>query len=593
MEDIGAAMWGEGIRAEEILDKNSFSRWLAYRPGITRSETIALAHRCALRVVPFLNRRGNLKAGVHIELLVRALWASAVTRAASMFPSQEIEFAATAACEFYDTISDARIFSSAISAVSHASEAVGSTHYDSHANSAALMAAYTVSSGTDHADEFSREMIVSRLGENIWAALRVDAVAVEAGTSIKQIMQSRIWEPDQLGNLQDPKWWEEEYAQFSSFLQSMRGDGWDIWDEWVDDVFTGGPVFGIRSESIRDTLERNIALGSTDGKFTEVFWKREPRLINADIKAWVEEAREEDRKASETLDDFSSRPASIETDVENGQVVLLHNKPITHLPEAIAQAAARDLANGLRDIADMAEKAQADRRASEFLRDAADRVENASDDQVALFESGRNQKTMQGYAATVLAEWNPLIAARYNALVIQFDETLQKFEAWRGFTQKHVKPSLPVPYESINQQLENFEVEIAQNASFIAPQVKSRLKRLLSLFKERYERWKEFSERNNEINSAVDGQIELLLEDVVVSIGNVIRSSAKLFWEQCGGKFVEGVGKQIPETSEALGRGLVKWGARGAVAWLLNSAFPGALTTLLEQIAVIATKMGW
>ena len=74
----------------------------------------------------------------------------------------------------------------------------------------------------------------------------------------------------------------------------MKASDWDIWSNYFASISQGKPLFGIMDEKLRDELERNIALGSTDGKFNKEFWKREPALINADIKAWVDYARATD-----------------------------------------------------------------------------------------------------------------------------------------------------------------------------------------------------------------------------------------------------------------------------------------------------------
>lgn len=79
----------------------------------------------------------------------------------------------------------------------------------------------------------------------------------------------------------------------------QRSKGIEIWWDWFDAISLGNPAFGIQSDNLRNALERNIALGSTDGKFNEEFWNRDPAAINADIKHWVDEARALDAMESQ------------------------------------------------------------------------------------------------------------------------------------------------------------------------------------------------------------------------------------------------------------------------------------------------------
>jgi hypothetical protein len=81
--------------AAGITDKESFEAWLKARPEATRrQEAVALAHRAAMRVVPFLGWVGKLKVRRQATLLNFALWQNTLSRHAATYPSREIAAAA-------------------------------------------------------------------------------------------------------------------------------------------------------------------------------------------------------------------------------------------------------------------------------------------------------------------------------------------------------------------------------------------------------------------------------------------------------------------------------------------------------------------
>jgi hypothetical protein len=257
------------IRAEDIKDRESFADWLSTRPEPKRGqEAIALAHRAALRSAPFLQRIGRLEQFQHLNVIKWTFAANSISRVAAISPTYDIADAGVAAERALKTF--LREFGGDL--VGETNEAV----YDAMSALRAdiVWVYHGIHSGNDSFGHTS-------------SAISLDASAVERGISIEKLLLTPIWQTI-------PDWWEAEYARSVSLLLSWQADGWDIWDQWYDDCFAGAPVFGIQTKSIRDELERNIALGSTDGKFNENFWPREPKEINADIKRWVEEAQRRD-----------------------------------------------------------------------------------------------------------------------------------------------------------------------------------------------------------------------------------------------------------------------------------------------------------
>ncbi len=260
-----------GITAADIKDQKSFQAWIEARPEAVREETaISLAHRASMRVAPFLSRRGKQDSGLYATVLCHALRANVTSRMKVTFRSAEMDFANGAAARSVAVA--ARSFDTNVAMAAYVASplALGASHF-------ATMATYTFH------DTPSYSM------ESMWSEIQYDASCFENGKSSFETIAKPLWR-------KAPEWWDAEFGYFFSVLTSteMASYGFTCWANWYKAAAFGNPIFGIRSETIRSTLERNIALGSTDGIFDEQFWEQPIHDINTDIKYWVEEAQAAD-----------------------------------------------------------------------------------------------------------------------------------------------------------------------------------------------------------------------------------------------------------------------------------------------------------
>jgi hypothetical protein len=273
------------MQSQNIKDLTSFQDWLDAWPEVSRPKTaVALAHRAAMRALPFIKFDQGTFNFENVFLVV--FGCSFATRVSLTLPNipedlhfflNESLFEATAAIGDANSRSkdqamasaDARMFAyaleellgprfkgGAIVALTHAANAFESTLGDS----------------TVH-----------------WNAVRSDAGILETKMSIQSLLDSRLWFIETAVG-------QVEISLFHHHLQSgqMLGDGWNVWAQWYSCILLGTPIFDIQAPSVRQTLERNIALGSTDGIFNKGFWTREPKLINTDIGNWVNAAQKAD-----------------------------------------------------------------------------------------------------------------------------------------------------------------------------------------------------------------------------------------------------------------------------------------------------------
>lgn len=566
------------MNAQDIRGRESFEAWLEARPRATRrQEAVALAHRAAMRVAPLLRHQGNLSRSQHPKLLKSALWANTIPRIERSLPSRERDAAFAGA--FY-----AAAFAGAFDAAD--AVAVRAAVHAAAADDAAAAAA----EAADAAAAFAGA--TDAIG-GMWEEIRRDASALESEGDVLALMEEPLWPTP-------PNWWQTEHQAFQQFLRGpdLAKYGFEIWIEWYAAAATGKPIFGIRNREIRETLERNIALGSTVGKFNEDFWKREPAPINADITRWVEAGRAQDAVLDKIFNDFDkdeddiseriedkdfiSRAASVETVVRDGKVTLATEDPETDLAPATAEAAAADLVKGLNSLADAAEDAQADRRIVAYLREAANTISQAVHDQQMLFESGRNQKTLQNYSETVSAEWSNFLASQFHALVAQFAQTLNRFEAWREFVANPVHSAEATSPEELAGNVEAVVAAIDGHKAAFADVVLSRLHAITRRFRQAIA-----STQLDSPSHPLSTQVpEALQSDLAVSLSNVLLSYTQNGLMHFGVKIGEGVVGALDKGAMALGYLTVLAAIGGAIIYL-EKKYPDLFGTVKKAIAAL------
>jgi hypothetical protein len=327
---------------------------------------------------------------------------------------------------------------------------------------------------------------------------------------------------------------------------TLKDGGLPIWWEWYEAIAQGRPAFGLNDRKTAEALERAITLGGKDGKFRKEFWEREPGAINADIAAWVAEARAAERvPADQSEIDLSSRPASVQTKTANGKVVLEQEHPDADIARALLAAAVLDLQNALGRLETVARQKNAPDALLLFFGEAALTVVEAHTDQSKLFESGRNLKTLQNYGSTVSAEWDTFGAAQYHALVLQFDEVIKKFPAWRAFEFEPPKAAPHTKPEDVAAVVDEVIAAISNTPDIVDATVVDRLRAL---------KFRLMGVSRPMIDQAGMGgsnhiAIELLMSDAGQSTANVLMSVVKLGLENVapmgnwvGGNLTAGLG---------------------------------------------------
>lgn len=533
-----------------------------------------------MRAMPFLHFRGKMSAQQHVTLIFVSFRCNAISRVAGSLPTRGIETAASFAADDASTSASAS-FSASFSA-SNASNAAASAASAASAAASAVSAASAASASASTAASFSASASSSASG--FWEQLRLEAAKLEAGMPVNVLIASRLWE-------KEPEFWQSEYLLYGRLLgkDEMASQGFGVWREWYDSVYTGKPVFGIRNQELRQTLERNIALGSINGKFNAEFWNRDPAKFNADIKRWVLETQAEDERLSRIEDsdstgsftekDFRSRPASIQTTVRDGKVDLERHDPLTDLPKKTAEAAAADLAKGLRDIAAEAQASQADPRTVDFMRQAAETISQAVNDQEMLFESGRNQKTLEGYSGTVDAEWGGMLAPKYHALIAQFAQTLNHFETWRSFAMQPASLEERATPTEVAANVETVVDALSAHKAAFSEIVLQRLRSLTTRFQLAINR----QQADDPSHSVWPNTAELLQSDLVTSLSNVLLTYAQNGLLHYGVKCAEGVAYALDKAAIGIGV-LAVTAALGGALIFLEKKYPAVYATAKKAI---------
>jgi hypothetical protein len=214
-----------------------------------------------------------------------------------------------------------------------------------------------------------------------------------------------------------------------------RNEDWDVWIDWYERILAGRKPLSEEIELYRVTLD-----GEDD-------WKLPPAEINAKIKAKIREveARKQplDTKAiAEALPDVAPpvpdslrrRPATIDPIVQDGRLVLPVRPAEMSLESSIVVASLRALRETARELAaEIAAERQVDQRPARRLTDVADRIGDAAPTHDTVFLLGHLLEELNGFAATVNAEWPDYLAARYLAVQLNLDRTLRRFPQWRAY----------------------------------------------------------------------------------------------------------------------------------------------------------------
>ena len=227
--------------------------------------------------------------------------AIAVSWVAGTWPTQGAAVAAPAADAAVFAASDAAVFAAAASSSAPASA------------EAAAYAAASASSSVPYAPTaadtaFAASSAPASAPANapanaaaIWAEIKADADALEAGQQTETLMGRPLWTDGA------PEWAEANWAKLKIDLLALDED-WHVWTDWYDDRLRGADH--PNSRTLIEELElKRIQILVED-------WKKGPKHINGMIAAWEAEYRAKPPP---------QRTAIIE--VEYGEDGKLHRRP--------------------------------------------------------------------------------------------------------------------------------------------------------------------------------------------------------------------------------------------------------------------------
>ncbi|MFK7902286.1 MAG: toll/interleukin-1 receptor domain-containing protein, partial [Nitratireductor sp.] len=271
------------IEIDDIDNETKLEAYLSMQPA-RLSKTIAM--RSALRALPFLQSAyssGYEKADELTSATSRALFISWV---ACKYPTHDMKIVANAAA--YAAAEAAEAAAAAAAAAKSAVYAAADAAYASHAaNADAAYAAYAVNA----ANAATRGVI--------WQSVRNDLIIYKNTPSgkdgIKELLNELLWVSGTPKNI--VKIWHE----LKSDLLKQNAD-WEVWLGWYEHILMSE---GLQKGGI--ALLGEAALVDLAQKPNE-FWEREPKEVNADIKAMLPEPIQSDEaiNADEQYDFFLS-----------------------------------------------------------------------------------------------------------------------------------------------------------------------------------------------------------------------------------------------------------------------------------------------
>jgi hypothetical protein len=225
----------------QIGNRSQFESWLSGKPA---GWAVIIASRAALRVLPTVMRMFNGTETPAPDPILPVCRANAVAWAAATY--------------------GLKVHTTAFS--------------DSASATAALWAAANAGSSADGAAAFAAVAVdaAATAANVIWREIQWDAQSLDTGAEPMVLGRSALWNVAPNG----------ESTGLEPFLLHLRksGEGWSIWGEWYLCRLEGRQSFDLPLAEA-EAIDRKIA-SRWDG-----WWDRVDAEINAEIAAWVEDAR--------------------------------------------------------------------------------------------------------------------------------------------------------------------------------------------------------------------------------------------------------------------------------------------------------------
>jgi hypothetical protein len=575
--------------------REDIEHWLKGKPW---DVAVVLAARAALRGVPMLvmalGPRGGGANKVARNIVLPALRGTATPWTAARYPASTQDIAArdeaaeaaeAAAAIAADAAADKVAYGStgrgnglgvlyATEAALAASHAAGARH----AEAASAEAADALDSAADAADQMHDDGI-----EIAFAAASADAEAIEHGTSAASLASQPLWPNG------EPEWSRGQWIHLRRALLNLHQD-WEVWTDWWEARRDGRPS--------DEALEIPRVLVGDD------IWRQGPAVANAEIKrliemhdrleqeifdsAWTDEQKESAKSPMVP----ALRPAAVEPVWQKGRLTIPRKTIKTDLSEKKFVAALSSLRSELRDfVGDIGGEANIDKRFVNFVQRLAERIPGAAPSQDELFSLGHVEHILAGYSATVEQEWPDFFAARFHALVLQFERTLRQSPLWREFkrnaaketlTPEQVASAIPLAQEAANALRSDEASEFVDRS---LPNTLEQLSRTISSKAEEYP------------GAAIAEGNDLLAFDLIESVNNTLKpiaevavSAAADYAKGFGGGFKKAAKKQGPVD----GVKAFRWLRRIVIgAGIGSGAAAGTFPVLSQLIAKYPQAFDW
>ncbi|MBI1867884.1 MAG: hypothetical protein HYS06_06270 [Methylocystis sp.] len=405
-DDSGAPA---GLKFE---DREQLKAWLNTQP---REVCVAIAARAALRVAVFATweiapRGGKQRTESFLNVTSVIFCATALARVAAVYPTRANELSAYARAAY------ARAAASIATAYDAGNAAVYAARAGTDADPDFTAVGFAVAA-VDFAADAAADAATATA---IWAEVSADARALARGESLAA---TPLWA------LARPDWSREEWERLKAALP--ENENWQVWIDWYEDRIDGR-AYGEAKEFVFATVP-------------EQKWNEGPAAANRWIKEKLDKLARREGKSEVP----PPRPATIEPVVRNGKMVLPKTAPAADLDTRSLGASLRALKAQFAELAgDLEGEANIDQRLVAYLRNLGERLPTRKPNKDTLFSLGHQLPALRGYDKTVAEEWPELLASRYFALTLAFDQTWRQFPKWREFARNATEPLSPQQIEA-------------------------------------------------------------------------------------------------------------------------------------------------
>jgi hypothetical protein len=573
-------------------NSDDVEHWLTAR---RRPAAIILAARIGLRVIPLLPRPSR---GEDTVSILRAFRCAQAAWAVVSYPGpMELRLAA----QYVGSGVHDPAKPKAHASIQWASAAAGAFKEEDALRFAGHVAKYAISAAADATPGADIDILNSCAADAELLEQDYDPVTLA--------LSSSLWR-------QTPDWAFQGWAKLERLLLDAN-EGWEVWTDWYEARLKGGPADRV-TEVARATMPKET-------------WDRGAGTVNAQIQSWYDErdiwrhaTQVDDPQPPEPRQDIekgdaathtpsipAQRPAAIEPLWRAGKLSLPTTAAETSLKGQAFGAALKSLRVALETFAnDIAGEANIDRRFLSYVQKLVDDFPQRVPRQAALFQLGHAGEVFAAYAATVDAEWPPLLASRFHAIVLHYERTMRQSPVWRDFKRNATQQSLTMQQ---THEAASLAVAVAaalrdpEAATFADPAIPEALEDLAEALRA----------SDNIPTANVEASKEALAFDMVESVNNVLKrvgeealihagtaaKGAGTTLTKAGVEYVGGVGKGVLKAAKRQGpkdgEALFKWLRRaviagggvaiGSAAGLphLLSAFPQAFAWLERLVGLI------